>query len=498
MDIAAFRKQGKEVIDNICDYYENLDEIPPMSVVKPGYLYKLIPHEPPEEPESFEDVQKDLQDKIMPGITHWQSGNFFGWFPSSNSFPSMIGDMYSNMLNIVGFNWICSPAVTELETMMTDWLGKLIGLDKRFMAINQDGTEGQGGGSIQGSASEAIIVAMIAGREMTLDRLKKKYTEAEVDGMRHRFVAYFSDQTHCSGQKASNIIGCKACIIPSDDDYRLTKDALRDAIERDKAAGLIPFFVCGTFGTTNTTAIDDLVGIADVAETEKLWYHVDAAYAGSALSCPEFRPLASGIERADSFNFNTHKWMLISFECSVMWVADSTHLVNALSIQREYLPRVKGEKAFVKDYRNWQLPLGRRFGALKLWFMMRMHGATGIRANIREDVKQAKWFEEKLLEDGRFEIMAPVNFGLVVFRIKPTAITTTKVLPVGQCVTNKANIDLVKAIHANNRVFLVGTHIKGKDVLRVSIGSTIGKQYHVENLLEVVLQLTTSVIEQWS
>ncbi|KAJ2844476.1 hypothetical protein J3B02_004952 [Coemansia erecta] len=459
-----------------------------MSQVEPGYLYKLIPHKAPTEPETFDEVKRDFQTKIMPGITHWQSGNFFAWFLSSGSFPSIIGDMYSNMLNIVGFNWICSPAVTELETIMTDWLGKLLGLEKQFLSIQNDGSEGQGGGSIQGSASEAIVVAMIAAREKKLAELLKacpELTQDDIDAIRPKLVAYYSDQTHSSGQKGANIIECKTHMIPSDDNFRLTSDALHEAIAADKQKGLVPFFVCGSFGTTNTAAIDDLPGIAEVAKKERLWYHVDCGTT----------PLAAGIEFADSFDFNTHKWMLISFECSVMWVSDSTHLVNALSIEREYLPRVKGDKSFVKDYRNWQLPLGRRFCALKLWFMMRMYGVSGIQANIRQHVKEAKWLEEQLLADGRFEIMAPVHFGLVVFRIKPSAVNNNPAVSVKECVVNKANIDLVKAIHKDNRVFLVGTMIKGKNVLRAAIGSTLGTHRNTELLLEVAQQLTTRILE---
>ncbi|KAJ2838798.1 hypothetical protein FBU31_000835 [Coemansia sp. 'formosensis'] len=367
MDSSEFRRRGKEVVDAIADYYENLDNIAPLSTVDPGYLYKILPNEAPEDPESFDSIQADIETKIMPGMTHWQSGNFFGWFPCSSSFPAILGDMYSSMFNIVGFSWICSPAATELETVVMDWLGKLVGLDKRYMSIKDDGTEGTGGGVIQGAASEAYIVVMIAGREMAVERLKAQgLSEDDVNKMRHKFVAYFSDQTHSAGQKSANIIGCIARIVPTGDDLRLTKQALQAAIAVDKAAGLIPFFVCGTFGTTNTTAIDDLPGIADVAESEQLWNHVDAAYAGAALVCPEFRPLAAGIERADSFDFNVHKWMLTNLNCSALWVADSRHLENALSIHREYLPPVVVSTSFAKNYRDWQLPLGRRFRALKL------------------------------------------------------------------------------------------------------------------------------------
>ncbi|KAI9505104.1 dopa decarboxylase [Coemansia spiralis] len=386
MDTAEFRKYGKEMVDIIADYYENVNNMPPKSTVKPGYLYKLMPREIPEDP--------NIETKIMPGMTHWQSGNFFGWFPSTNSFPSMLGDMCTNMFDIVGFNWTCSPAATELETVVMDWLGKLIGLNKRFLSFSEDGTEAAGGGVILGSAKEA-------------------------ERMKSRFVVYGSDQTHFATQKDARIVGCKMHAVVSDENFRLTKEALEAAIEEDKNAGLVPFFVCGTFGTTNTTAIDDLPGIADVAALENMWFHVDAAYAGAALACPEFWPLAVGIEHADSFSFSPHRWMLTSLNMTTMWVANSMHFLNSLGMSCEYFLRVKGDRAFVRDYCDWQLSLGRRFRALKLWFVLRMHGASGIQKHIRTHVSQAKWLEDQLLADGRFEMMAPTLFGLVVFRIRP-------------------------------------------------------------------------------
>ncbi|KAI9504533.1 pyridoxal phosphate-dependent transferase [Coemansia spiralis] len=499
MDISEFRKHGKEVIDVIADYYEGLNQVPPMSTAKPGYLYKLIPHEAPREPESFEDIKSDIETRIMPGITHWQSGNFFGWYSSNSSFPAILGEMYSSMFSVVRFNWICSPAATELETVVVDWLGKLIGLNKRFLSINKDGTEGVGGGVIHGSASEALVVSMIAARRQMIAHLTSQgASDEEAESMQHRFVAYVSDQTHSAGQKGGQIIGCKTHVISTDANFRLTKDALETAIADDRNAGLVPFFVCGTFGTTNTAAIDDLSGIADVAEVENIWFHVDAAYAGSALACPEFHPLAIGSERADSFNINPHKWMLTNFDCSVLWVADSTHLVDALRIDREYLPRVKGEKSFVKDYRDWELALGSKFRALKLWFVMRTYGVLGIQRHIRMHISQAKWLEEQLLNDGRFEIMAPTVFGLVVFRIKPQAIVGSSVAleesEKSNDRVNSANVELVKRIQEDNRVFLVGTKVKGNDVVRAAIGTTYGTQENVERLVLVIKQLTTKVI----
>ncbi|KAJ2800584.1 hypothetical protein H4R21_003119, partial [Coemansia helicoidea] len=282
MDTNEFLKHARRALCDIAEYYEDMPDKAPHSTVKPGYLYRLLPLEAPEEPESFDAIHNDMETKIVPGITHWQSGNFFGWYPASNSFPAMLGDMYSSMFSVLGFNWICSPAATELETVVTDWLGKLIGLDKRFRAINDDGTECDGGGIIQETASDAILLSMIGGRQRVLERLRAEgASDDDIARARTKLVAYFSDQTHSCGEKATMVIGCKVHTIESDRGLRLTADALRAAVAADKAAGLIPFFVCGTFGTTNTAAIDDLSGIAEIAADENMWYHVDAAYAGA-------------------------------------------------------------------------------------------------------------------------------------------------------------------------------------------------------------------------
>ncbi|KAJ2403313.1 hypothetical protein GGI23_000018 [Coemansia sp. RSA 2559] len=480
------------MVDIIADYYDTVDSIPPKSTVSPGYLSKLLSREVPEDPDTFEDIKSDIDTKIMPGITHWQSGNFFGWFPSINSFPCMLGEMYINMFSIVAFSWVSSPAATELETIVMDSLGKLIGLDKRFMSLNEDGTESKGGGVIQGSACEAQCVVMLAAQERKIAHLVLQGMDIEeAQQMKTKFVAYGSDQTHLGTQKNARIIGCKIHPIPSDENCRLTKDALEAAVAEDISSGLIPFYVCGTFGTTNTAAIDDIPGIADIASSEDMWFHIDASYAGAALACPEFRPLAAGIERADSFDFNPHKWLLNNFDCSALWLADATHLTNALSIQREYLPRTKAGTSYAKDYRDWQIPLSRRFRSLKLWFVLRMYGAKGIRELISAHVKQAKWLEQQLVSDGRFEITAPVVFGLVVFRIKPQALGDNASTEVA----NAANVELVKRIHEDNRVFLVGTHVKGIDVLRAAIGSAFGTQENVKLLLQVVQELATSIIE---
>ncbi|KAJ2847888.1 hypothetical protein IWW36_003621, partial [Coemansia brasiliensis] len=467
MNTDEFRKYGKEVVNTVADYYDNVNNMKPFPEVEPGFLFKQLPWEAPFQPESFEAIQQDIETKIMPGMTNWQSGNFYAWFSSSSSFPAMLGEYYSLMFNIIGFSWIGSPAATELEILVMDWLAKLLGLDKRYLSLNVDGTMNKGGGSIQTTASESLVACMVAGREMMFDRLRKNgMSEDEIDQHKYKLVAYVSDQTHCSGEKAANILGCKVHIIQSDSSFRLTKQALHKAIREDKSNGLVPFFVCGSFGTTNTSAIDDLNGIADVAEAEHLWYHVDAAYAGAALACPEFRNLAHGIERVDSLNINPHKWLLTNFDCSALWVADSTYLEKGMCIKREYLPQNEGN-TMAREFSNWQIPLGKRFRALKLWFVMRMYGVSGICSHIRSHVEQAKWLERQLMENGNFEIMAPVVFGLVVFRINPGALNLQGNLNS----INRINIDFIRRINGEGRIFIMNTLLNEQVALRAPIGA---------------------------
>ncbi|KAJ1679019.1 hypothetical protein EV182_002892 [Spiromyces aspiralis] len=501
MDVEEFRKRGKEIIDLIADYYKGVDSYPPLAQVEVGYLAKLLPTEAPLKSEPFEDIIADFNAKIMPGVTHWQSGNFFGWFPSSYSFPSFIGDMLSSMINCIGFNWICSPACTELETIVLDWLGKAFGLDESFLATRSDGSSGPGGGVIQGSASEAHIVAMLAARERMLHTLRDQgLSEEEVASASTRLVAYGSDQTHSSGQKAAMVIGCKFVSIPSDDGLRLTAAALARQIDKDRAEGNIPFFVCGTFGTTNTAAIDDLAGIAAVAARENLWYHIDAAYAGCALVCPEYRQLCRGAELADSFNVNPNKWLLVNFDFSALWVKNSCYLRDALSVTREYYRNDASDSGLVKDYRNWELPLGRRFRSLKLWFVLRMFGIEGLQQYIRRTVALGEWFEQQLLSDGRFEIIAPATFGLVVFRVLPDAVDLQRhgVDPADEGAVDSLVSDVDERIYklmiADGRVFLTDSKVRGRHVIRACFGGTHVSQKTVQTLITVLKESADKIL----
>ncbi|KAJ2632848.1 hypothetical protein H4R22_000947 [Coemansia sp. RSA 1290] len=491
MNTDEFRKYGKEVVDTVADYYDDVNDLKPFPDVEPGFLFKLLPQEAPFLPESFEAIQEDIETKIMPGMTNWQSGNFYAWFSSSSSFPAMLGEYYSLMFNVIGFSWLGSPAAAELEIIVMDWLAKLLGLDKRYLSLNADGTMSKGGGSIQTTASESLVSCMVAGREMALDRLRKGgMSEDELDQHRHKMVAYVSDQTHCSGEKAANILGCKVHTVQTDGLFRLTKQALNKAILEDKSKGLIPFFVCGSFGTTNTNAIDDLSGIADVVEAEHLWYHVDAAYAGAALVCPEFRSLAQGIERADSLSINPHKWLLTNFDCSALWVADSTYLEKGMCIKREYLPRNEGSRV-MREFSDWQIPLGKRFRALKLWFVMRMYGVSGICSHIRGHVEQAKWLERQLIENGNFEIMAPVVFGLVVFRINPGVLN----LQGNVDLINRVNIEFIQRINSEGKVFIMNSLLNGQVALRAPIGAVHGSQKNTELLFCILVKHLNALIK---
>ncbi|KAJ2633598.1 hypothetical protein H4R22_000345 [Coemansia sp. RSA 1290] len=310
-----------------------------------------------------------------------------------------------------------------------------------------------------------------------------------------KLVAYASDQTHLAVEKAAKIIGVKLCVLPSDADFKLVEPIIQEAIVKDRADKLYPFFVCGTFGTTNTTAIDDLPGLANIAEAEDLWLHVDAAYARASLAYPEFRALAQGIERAQSISFSTNKWMLIHFGCLPLWVADSTYLIKALRVTHAYVSQnevyqegTKSDIKSVRNMRNWQTQLTRPFLALRVWCVLRMHGATGIRANIRTKVELAQWLDKKLRDDGRFEVIAPAVFGLVVFRVCPESLDYCL-----QSDVNRATMLLLQRIQADGQIFLTGTKVKGCSVIRVAIGSTFVKQDNIETLYQAIVQAAASI-----
>ncbi|XP_033837562.1 aromatic-L-amino-acid decarboxylase [Periophthalmus magnuspinnatus] len=477
MDAEEFRRKGKEMIDYVADYLENIEQRPVYPDVEPGYLRQLIPTEAPEDPEPYDDVLKDVERVIMPGVTHWHSPNFFAYFPTGNSYPSLLADMLCGAIGCIGFSWPASPACTELETVMLDWLGKMLKLPECFLA----GTHGLGGGVLQSTASEATLVALLAARCKAVKRVQSTNPELSEPEIYSKLVAYTSEQAHSSVERAGLIGGIMMKKIPTDYNYSLRGALLKKMIKEDKAAGLVPFYLCATLGTTSCCSFDNLMELGPICNEENMWMHVDAAYAGSSFICPEFRPLLNGIEFADSFNFNPHKWLLINFDCSSMWVKKRADIIGAFKVEPFYLKHDNQESGLVTDYRHWQIPLGRRFRSLKMWFVFRTFGIKQMQAHIRKQVALAKEFESLVRADKRFEICAEVVLGLVCFRIKGS---------------NELNQTLLKRITKNRQIHLVPCQLSGRFVLRFCICARSTESHHVHKAWQHITQLAFELLQE--
>jgi aromatic-L-amino-acid/L-tryptophan decarboxylase len=451
-----FRRHGHAMVDWIADYHSRIESFPVLSQAKPGQIQAALPANPPEHGETFDQILKDIDKLILPGITHWQSPNFFAYFPCNASGPAILGDLLSSGLNVQGMLWSTSPACTELETHVLDWLVSMLGLPEKFLS------SGAGGGVIQDTASSAALCALLAARERATNYSSN---QAGCDG---RIVAYVSTQTHSSLQKAAMIAGIGAANlrqIEVDENFAMRPDALARQIEADKAGGLLPCLVCATVGTTSSNAMDPIPEIARVAKRHNLWLHVDAAMSGTAALCPEFRHLQNGVEFADSYDFNPHKWMFTNFDCSCFWVADRNALIRTLSILPEYLRNQATESGAVIDYRDWHVQLGRRFRSLKLWFVIRHYGVEGLQHHIRRHVQLAQQFGEWVRNDDDFELAAPVPLNLVCFRHKAG---------------DAANQIIMDRLNQSGDLFLTHTKLNGKLTLRLCVGQTNTKAEHVE------------------
>jgi aromatic-L-amino-acid decarboxylase len=453
-----FRKHGHEVIDWIADYYERIETFPVLSQVAPGDIRASLPAAPPERGEPFEAILRDVDDKLLPGITHWQHPSFFAYFPSNASGPSILGDLLASGLGVQGMLWATSPAATELETHTLDWLAELLGLPARFRS------DGPGGGVIQHSASDAALVALLA----ALHRVSGGRTEHE--GVGHaRFAVYTSNQTHSSVEKACRMAGLGSDALRKVDVDPATlaaqPDHLRALIEADWTAGVVPALVVVSVGATGTGAVDPLPALARIAHEAGAWVHVDAAWAGVAAVAPEFRWLNQGVELADSYATNPHKWLLTNFDCDAFWVADRAALLGALSILPEYLRNAATESGAVLDYRDWHVPLGRRFRALKLWAVIRWYGAEGLRAHIRNHVALAQEFASWVAADDRFELVAPHPLSLVTFRLRSG---------------DDATMALMHRVNESGELYLTHTSVHGQAALRLAIGATLTERRHVE------------------
>ena len=452
-----FRRYGHAVVDWIADYQSRVESLPVLSQAKPGQIRASLPADAPLHGEPFDAVLKDVERLILPGVTHWQSPNFFAYFPCNASGPGILGDLLSSGLGVQGMLWSTSPACTELETHVLDWLVGMMGLPEKFLSSRT------GGGVIQDTASSAVLCALLAARERASD-----YTTNQKGG-NGRLVAYASTQTHSSLEKAAMIAGIgreNLRLIEVDEKFAIRPEALAKQIAADRRGGLIPCFVCATVGTTSSNAMDPVRAIAEICREHNLWLHVDAAMSGTAMVCPEFRHLHDGVELADSYNFNPHKWMGANFDCSCFWVADRKALIQTLSILPEYLRNQATESGAVIDYRDWHIQLGRRFRSLKLWFVIRHYGVEGLQHNVREHVRLAQQFAGWVRNDDRYELAAPVPLNLVCFRHKA-----------GDAV-NQAIMD---RLNRSGNLFLTHTRLNGKLTLRLSIGQMNTKTTHVES-----------------
>uniref|UniRef100_A0A2K6UGS6 Aromatic-L-amino-acid decarboxylase n=1 Tax=Saimiri boliviensis boliviensis TaxID=39432 RepID=A0A2K6UGS6_SAIBB len=428
MNASEFRRRGKEMVDYVANYLEGIEGRQVYPDVEPGYLRPLIPAAAPQEPDTFEDIISDIEKIIMPGVTHWHSPYFFAYFPTASSYPAMLADMLCGAIGCIGFSWAASPACTELETVMMDWLGKMLELPEAFLA----GKAGEGGGVIQGSASEATLMALLAARTKVIHRLQAESPDLTQAAIMEKLVAYSSDQ------------------------------------------------VVATLGTTTCCSFDNLLEVGPICNKEDVWLHIDAAYAGSAFICPEFRPLLNGVEFADSFNFNPHKWLLVNFDCSAMWVKKRADLTGAFRLDPTYLKHSHQDSGFITDYRHWQIPLGRRFRSLKMWFVFRMYGVKGLQAYIRKHVQLSHEFESLVRQDPRFEICAEVTLGLVCFRLKGS---------------NKVNEALLQRINSAKKIHLVPCHLRDKFVLRFAICSRTVESAHVQVAWEHIKEMAANVLQ---
>jgi aromatic-L-amino-acid/L-tryptophan decarboxylase len=471
MSSEEFRRQGHAVVDWIADYRARIESFPVLSRVHPGEIRGKLPANPPAQGEPFDQILADIDRIVVPGITHWQSPNFYAYFPSNSSGPGVLGDLLSSGLGVQGMLWSTSPACTELETHVLDWLVPMLGLPEKFLS------SGAGGGVIQDTASSASLCALLAARE------RATHFASNRKGCDGRLVAYCSTQTHSSLDKAMKIAGMGSDNlrhIPVDGNFAMRADALAEQVAADIKAGLVPCFVCATVGTTSSCAVDPVREIARVCAEHKLWLHVDAAMSGTAALCPEFRFIHDGIELADSYTFNPHKWMFTTFDCNCFYVGDRKHLIQTLSILPEYLRNQATESGAVIDYRDWHIQLGRRFRSLKLWFVIRHYGVEGLQYHIREHVRLAQQFAEWVRGDARFELAAPATLNLVCFRLHSG---------------DADNQRLMDRLNASGDLYLTHTKLDGKFTLRMCIGQTNTQTHHVQRAWERIQQETAKLGE---
>ena len=464
MNPEEFRKIGNQLIDWIADYRSRVADLPVRSRVEPGAIRAQLPSAPPLQPEPFEGIFSDLERIILPGLSHWQHPNFFGYFPSNGELSSVLGDYLSTGLGVLGLSWISSPALTELEEVVTDWMRQMLGLSDAWSGVIQD------------TASTSTLVALLCARERA-----SNYSLARggLQGEDHPLIVYVSSHSHSSVEKAALLAGFgrdNLHLISVDEKYAMKADALEEAIKADLEAGLVPCAVVATTGTTGTTALDPVKAIAEVARRHNLWLHVDAALAGSAMILPECRWMCEGIESADSLVLNPHKWLGVAFDSSMYYVRDPEHLVRVMSTNPSYLQSTVDSK--VKNLRDWGIPLGRRFRALKLWCLIREQGVEKLQARLRRDLENAKWFAEQVRGAPNWCVLAPVPLQTICVRHEPPGLQSEAL--------DKHTLDWVERVNNSGDAYLTPSVLDGRWMVRVSIGSLTTERQHVQALWELM------------
>lgn len=473
MNIVEFRKYAHQFADWMADYFENVESYPVASQASPGDIKSGLPKVAPQKGESMEAIFSDFKKIIVPGMTHWQSPNFFGYFPANNSMPSVLAEMLTAAMGAQCMVWLSSPAAAELEEVAMEWLKRMMGLPESFTGVIQD------------SASSSTLCAILTARE------RRSGYAINSNGFtgKERFVVYCSEHAHSSVDKAVKIAGLgleNLVKIGVDSDFAMLPVDLENHLKKDIAEGKTPLCVVAALGTTSSTAIDPIKKIGEICNKHNVWLHVDGAYAGAALALPEMRWMAEGLDLADSFVFNPHKWMFTNFDCSAYFVKDPQSLIQTFTISPEYLKTSADSQ--VNNYRDWGIQLGRRFRALKLWFVIRSYGVEGIREKLRMHISLAQKVKESILSDARFELKAPVRLGVVCFRLVPAGLSDDRQI-------DKLNEQLLHQINKTGRAFLTHTKLNGQYTIRLSIGQTETREQHVVKTWKLICDEAQKIIE---
>ncbi len=469
MEINQFKKHAHELVDLIADYYTEIEKYPVLAQTKPGEIFSQFSDVPPDNPIPFEKTIEEFNQKVMPGITHWQHPSFFGYFPASTSFPSILGEMLTSALGAQCMIWQTSPAAAELEEKTMNWLKLMLGLPEEFAGVIQD------------TASTATLCSILTAREKySLYSINENGYESQM------FTVYCSSEAHSSIEKAVKIAGIGKNYlrkIPVDENCSMLTDELEIQIETDIINGFTPLAVIAALGTTGSTGIDNLKTIGEIAQRYGVWFHVDAAFAGTALLLEEYRWMIEGIEFVDTFVFNPHKWMLTNFDCTAYFVRDKEALIRTFEIMPEYLKT--GVDDHVNNYRDWGIPLGRRFRALKLWFVIQSYGVEGLKNKVRHHLELTNYFVSLLDKRNDIELLVPVNLNVVCFRFNPGKLDEEKL--------NIINEQLLKNLNKSGKLFMTHTKLKGKYTLRFVIAQNLVEKRHIDSAWE---EITKTMMKQ--